>query len=339
MKKHLILHSTVDMDDAQWLAFRENGVGGSESGAILGLNKYQSSIELFYQKIMPPRAKDENEAMHWGKALEDLISDRWQYWENDPATMIANYKAERIVRRCRRINAYIINPAFPHMFASLDRLINKNGTDQESVLECKTISGYVVDQWESGIPPSYVIQLQQYLTITELNDGEIALLKDGRYMDVLPFKRNDVLCKTIVEKTTEFWQRVTAARDELAKHGLRYFSDDLPDEIKHLVYQFEPSPDGSEAYANFLNSRWTSRGELKKGTDEELNLAFEYNRIKAAIENLEDQAREYSNKLKAEIQDNDGLDFGANGKVTWRTSKNGIRSLRVSVKQLAEPTV
>lgn len=339
MKKELILHSTLNMSKSDWLKFRAKGIGGSESGTVLGLNKYQSSIELFYSKLMPPYEKDENEAMHWGKALEDLIADRWQYWENDPAGMIANFNAEKIVRRCRRLNAYVINPSFPHLFASLDRIINKNNNEMESVLECKTISGYVVDQWENGVPPSYVIQLQQYLLITELNNGEIALLKDGRFMEVLPFEKNETICSSIINRTNVFWQRVTHARDILAKHGVEFYDDQLSNEIKQAIAMHEPEPDGSEAYADFLNKRWTSRGTSVPGTDFEYNMAMEILKIDESLESLKTQKTEYQNKIKAKIQDNDEITFGAGGKITWRTNKNGVRALRIGIKPLVQPAL
>lgn len=333
MKSHLILHSTNDMNKQQWLDFRKNGIGGSESGTVLGLNKYMSSIELFYYKIMFPSEKPENEAMHWGNALEDLIADRWQYWDDSPQSMIKNFNEKKIIRRCRRMNAYITNPAYPNLFASVDRIINKNNSDMESVLECKTIAGYVIDQWENGIPPAYVVQLQQYLLVPELNNGEIAMLKDGRYMEVMPFEKNDVICNELLDKTNIFWQRVTNARDVLSKHGIEYYSDDLPMEIKQAISEHEPDPDGSIAYESFLKARFKGESPERSGTEIEYQMAVEYDKLNDALKSIEEQKREYGNRLMKSIGDSESINFGKErGKITWRPNKHGTRTFRCSVK-------
>ena len=33
-----------------WLAERFNGIGGSEAGAVLGLNKYKTNVQLWEKK-------------------------------------------------------------------------------------------------------------------------------------------------------------------------------------------------------------------------------------------------------------------------------------------------
>jgi putative phage-type endonuclease len=320
------------MSKNDWLKFRHNGIGGSEMGAVLGLNPYMSSIELYYQKLMPPNDRMENQPMFWGNALESLIAERWQYWDGTPESMIENYSKGKIVRKCRRNNAYVINPDYPHIFASFDRVINKNGTDNESILEIKTISGYSVNQWEHGIPPSYVIQLQTYLLVPDMSSGEIAMLRDGRFMDVMTFERNESICNTIIERSTEFWNRVQSARDVLSKNGFEFYSDELPIEIKHDISIFEPEPDGTESYERFLNARWKSKPTSRSGTEIEYQLGIEYLKLSDEIKKLEEMQREFSNKLKLSIADDGEISFGERGKITWRENAKGTRVFGCKVK-------
>ena len=79
MKRTIRRVSTKNMTDADWLAYRMNGIGGSEAGAILGLSPYTSSLEVFYNKLRRPVEKPENAAMFFGNELEDFVADLWRY--------------------------------------------------------------------------------------------------------------------------------------------------------------------------------------------------------------------------------------------------------------------
>ncbi len=350
MKKEIIRHSTLEMSKEQWLAFRANGIGGSEMGVVLGLSPYQSSTELFFKKVFGGSEFEENEAMHWGSALEDLIADRWQYWETDAPTMIQNYKAQRIIRKCRRVNAYLINPKWPHIFCSLDREFRHavfEGTvryDQpevelkkvleDAVLEIKNISGYTSKQWESGIPPSYVVQLQTYLLVTETNYGEIALLRDGRYMEVIPFERSETICNQIIKKSTDFWQRVLAARDIVRDTGALDYNDlqFKGDEYRKRFTELEPEPDGSVSYEDFLSRRFKAEPLTVAGLDDQLTDAYGYIAAGLQIKEVEEKQREYSNRMKQYMQNAEVMDFGLRGKVTWKENAKGSRVFNVKIK-------
>ncbi|EPU7208284.1 YqaJ viral recombinase family protein, partial [Listeria monocytogenes] len=45
-----ILTSIKDMDRTQWLLTRRQGIGGSDAGIIMGLNKYKTAFELWLDK-------------------------------------------------------------------------------------------------------------------------------------------------------------------------------------------------------------------------------------------------------------------------------------------------
>jgi len=116
--------------------------------------------------------------MFMGRFMEDHIAELWSFWDGDTDSMMANFTAGTPVRKCRKQNAFIINPQFPHLFASVDRIINKGDNGKEGILEIKTISGFASDMWIAGIPPQYIVQLQQYLLVTGLEYGEMAILKE-----------------------------------------------------------------------------------------------------------------------------------------------------------------
>ena len=45
--------STKDMTHEEWLKARQAGIGGSDAGTILGVNKWKSKTQLFFEKVNP----------------------------------------------------------------------------------------------------------------------------------------------------------------------------------------------------------------------------------------------------------------------------------------------
>lgn len=324
-------------DSAQWKNFQFPCLGASEVATVMALNPYKSIIELYFEKIGAKDVHDfDNAAMFWGRELEEQIAEKWQYWEGTPESMIDNFKIGNIIRRCRRVNAYVQNVNHPWIFASLDRLINKHYTGEETVnegsLECKTIVGYAADMWESGIPVMYVAQLQTQLLVVELKYGEIAILKDGRYFELYPFDKHDKICERIIEKTKKFY--------EMVKAGCAHFLLHLSAETEHLQQyhyseceRISPEPDGSEAYKNYLSEKYiNATGEGILGGDNEKIHAQNYKYFAARINEQNALQREAANHLKHFMKETSKIDLGDMGTVTWRTNRHGTRTFKVNIK-------
>jgi len=337
MNSELILKSTADMSPEDWLRYRKRGIGASEVGAIMGLSPYKSSIELFYDKIGEEIGYSiENMAMFMGKEQEPFIASMWQYWEGSQESMIANYRAKKLVRKCQRVNAYVHNPKYPWLFVSLDRKINKHGTRGEGTLELKTIGGWEADKWESGIPPSHITQVQTQILVCEFEYGELATLRDNRYFDVIPFEKHASICESVIGQTKEFWDRVEKARVILTRQfeAKRNFNQAAVDDLTAQLHELEPAPDGSDAFNDFLKKKYQIAlpGE-RPGTLEQLETARAHKDLGEKIKELESQKQLHSNVLKNDIRDGcERLDFGANGYVSWKANTNGVRMFLNKVK-------
>jgi predicted phage-related endonuclease len=341
MKSNLKLVSTVGMSNEDWLAYRTKGVGASDVGTILGLNPYKCSAQLFYEKVGEmPVNNVENIAMFLGKEQENFIADMWQFWDPSDGSegkMIQNYREGKKVRRCQRVNAYVHNPAYPWLFVSLDRKINR-WNDMEGTLELKTIAGYEADKWEAGIPPSHVVQVQTQMLVCEFKFGELAVLKDGRDFQVYPFERNNGICETIIERTRDFWERVKKGREIVTQRyeAQRSFNYSAVNDLSEELQAIEPPPDGSEAFAKYLKERYriAEPGEMK-GTDEHLTVAAKHLQIKEQIKQLEEQARECENILKNTLRDGAvKIDFADHGYISWKPDSRGIRKFLNKVESI-----
>ncbi len=329
--------STKNMTRDQWVGQRHNGIGGSDVSSVLGLNPYKTSAELFYEKVLKINPVEENQAMHWGEALEDIIADRWCYWDGDPDSMIRNYNTSNPVRFCKRVNAILKNMDYPWLLANLDRAIIGS---IPGVLEIKTVSGWAANQWNDGIPPYYLIQLQTYLLVTGYQYGEIAILRDGRFLDVIPFNREDTIIDKIIERTKTFWDNVLTARELLTpfttgaeiKSFLDFVNIDLPKDLKTALSELEPAPDDSVAYEEYLKKRYRIEPVTKQGTADQLAMAMMYLNHGTIIKDYEKKQREISNTLKHEMAEAECLDFGSAGRILHRENVKGAKTFMIKIR-------
>ena len=324
-----------------WKEFIFPCLGASEIAAILGLNPYKSSIELYFEKIGAKEVYDfDNVAMFWGRELEAEIANKWEYWDGSPEALIENFKNKNLIRRCRRLNAYVQNKQYPWLFVSLDRVINKQKAAEEVVdegsLECKTISGFSANMWEGGIPIMYVAQLQAQLLACDFQYGEIAILKDGRYFEVYPFDRHEDLVTRIANESKAFFELVKKGAQEFVLHTYAPADYDKQNHYAELE-RIAPEPDGSESYKNYLSEKYTSdKGEGIIGGIVEVELAMSYKYYGEKQKQFDVLQTECSNKLKAFMKENGKLDLGEAGSCTWKENGKGSRTFRVNVKLPAD---
>lgn len=311
----------------EWLNFRNRGLGASEIGTLMGVNSWKSPAELYYQKIgVIPQKQVENMPMFMGTILEQTVADIFEYWENDEATMIENYRKGLKMRHLYEPTGYIINPSFPHLFFSPDRLIvskdirirnsSINLENVDAIAEIKTISGWSSKQWEGGIPPSYYLQLQTYMMGLGVANGYLVVLEDGRNFKVHPYEADEEIISSIINITEEFWKRVLLGREAVASGG--------------DYDQYAPPPDGTEAYAEYLNERFSNPEDKTIISTPEIDEHItEYLEIGSQIAELEEGKREHANMIKTHMGNYSLLNSEV-AKVTWRPNKNGTRVFRIS---------
>ena len=61
----------------EWLRLRKNGIGGSDAGAICGLNPYASAMKVFQDKTTEEVEDVDNESMRQGRDLEAYVAQRF----------------------------------------------------------------------------------------------------------------------------------------------------------------------------------------------------------------------------------------------------------------------
>ena len=70
---------TEKMCREEWLKLRKTGIGGSDAGAVCGLNPYRSPFSVYMDKTSEEVSEDDSEAMRQGRDFEDYCKTASAY--------------------------------------------------------------------------------------------------------------------------------------------------------------------------------------------------------------------------------------------------------------------
>ena len=184
MKK---LVSTTNLTHEEWLRYRKTGIGGSDAGAICGLNPYVSPMSVYFDKTSKEIQDFDNEAMRQGRDLEEYVARRF---------------TEETGFKVRRAKAIYQNTDYPFMLENVDRLL----VGEHVGLECKTTSAYNADKWADGlIPPHYEIQCHHYMAVTGAAAWYLAVVILGRGFKIVKIDRDEEVIQNLITVEEDFW--------------------------------------------------------------------------------------------------------------------------------------
>lgn len=195
MNKNIKATDTRGMSREEWLAARQKGIGGSDAGAIVGVNAYRSPVAVWADKTGRAEETPDNDSMRLGRDLEDYVARRW---------------CEITGKKCHRRNAILVNPDYPWMLANVDRMV----TGEDAGLEIKTASPFAADQWKNGeIPPSYEIQCLHYMAVTGAKRWYLGALI-WPHIETRVIERDEDEIQTLIKIEQDFWENYVA-KDEM----------------------------------------------------------------------------------------------------------------------------
>lgn len=151
-----------EKEPERWLELRKTGLGGSDAGAVMGMNKYASPLSIYFQKKGIESGFKGNAATKWGHILESPIRAECE-------------KEMNVKIHC--INGMFTSLQYPYMNANVDGIIEVpegyvsivNGHEISGIggHEIKTSSrgeGFSDDE----IPDAYYCQVQHYMVVLGL---------------------------------------------------------------------------------------------------------------------------------------------------------------------------
>ena len=262
------------------LAKHNKCITGSKVASILNLpDAYQSKYELFAQ--MKGYTEPDKEATERMKA--------------------GNYMELGIEAWCRGEWGWklkkgpkdgMTHPQHDFIWGLIDRLRTENGSPA-AVTEFKNVDRFMQPLWEDGPPDKFKTQTYLYMAIYDL-PGVIVPCFGGNHFEKYELPRNPQVENYIIKKCCEFW-------------------DDLQNDKW-------PDVDDSKSCEETLKKLYPDHNKnMVAGTEEQLQLAIEYEKAKAEVKKAEEKKSELGNKLKDAIGDNEGILFaGGKDKATWK---------------------
>lgn len=263
-------------DEALWHLRRRLGIGGSEIGVIMGLNKYQTPFDLWLIKTGRKQPDDlsDNPAIHWGHKLESVVADEYAERTGQPVTVDTTH---------------YVSDAAPWMVGNVDRMVGES-----KVLECKTASGFAAKKGGFGpgnvygpsgdlitpcdeVPESYLVQCQHYMLVTGRQEADLAVLIDGRDFRIYTIPRSDELIAAMIDAATRFWFDCVLA--DLPPDGALIDITPSTDDATPSVIEADTNVIELIGYRKEIDEAIKELGEQRDSIDEQIKAAMGSNQI------------------------------------------------------------
>jgi putative phage-type endonuclease len=281
--------TTTERED--WLKKRRSGISGTDVSAILGINPWASALDVWLDKRGQAEPKPETMAMRMGNLLEPVVAQLY----------------------AEETGAHLVEPGFLRHadrdwhIGTPDRVVAEcvldcNDRKEENwtaLIEIKTARSD--REWgEPGtdqIPRHYLTQVAWYQSLTGLEVAHVAVLIGASDYRRYEIHRDLILEGVLLERCEAFWRT-------------------------NVLGGQMPTLDGSDSAARYIAKQFPKNVQpLRTATAEELELAQRLATARAATAAAEREQTEVETLLKAAIGDAEGLDLGALGKITWKSSK------------------
>lgn len=275
------LIQTENMDKEEWLQNRRRGIGGSDIGAICGMNKYRTTLDVYLDKIGKGKEYEESEAAYFGTIFEDMVAKEFSH---------------RTGYKVKKKNAILVHKDYPYMLANVDRLIVGKVNGEKCGLECKTASEYTKKYWEGEeVPLSYMLQCQWYMLITGYKKWFIAVLIGGNKFLYKEIDRDEELIQNIKDIAIDFWEN-------------------------NVLKLNPPVLDGSNSANDLLKEQYPEATKTTIKLDNSvLDKIERIEQLSEQIKELEEEKKTHENQIKDMLKDNETGIVG-DRKVVWKNS-------------------
>lgn len=267
----------------EWLALRKAGIGGSDVSAILGLSRWRSPLDIYFDKIY-----EEN------PYAEDISDKPYIIAGHKLEPVIAQWFSEVTGLKVKNRYAMLQHPDYPWMLANVDRLI----VGEKVGLECKNANQYKAGEWADGeIPEEYILQCQHYMAVTGYKGWWIAVLIGGWDFRYKYIERDETIIQALIEEEEYFWK-------------------------EHVLKQVPPPIDGSEASKKMMLKMYpesTPRSEISLNVDEYLPVLDAIEACDNEIAEIQLRKNKYIHELQEVIGENEVAYIGER-KISWKTN-------------------
>lgn len=282
---------------------RSTFLGGSDIGAILGVSKYRSAMDVWLEKTGKKVDTKDSFALRFGSFAESFIADEY-----------ALLTGEHLVEHSQGL----VHSRYSFCVGHIDRFVlekkglplfnSDGGLHAKKLLECKTANQYSQSDWgEPGtdaIPLPYLCQCLWYLGITNLSEIDVAVLLGGSDLRVYTVTRDLELESLLFEKAALFW-------------------------TEHVQKDIPPKPQSmTDCQALFQRA---SIGKTLEANPEVISLIQQLKALESQAQVEEAQIDTIKQTLMETMADAEVLTYLGKPLITWKAPKP---SYRIDAKRL-----
>ena len=175
---------------------RSKYIGGSDIGAILGLSRFRSPLEVWMEKTGKEVKRLDSLPLRFGSFAEEFVAS--EYARSTGFELIHD-------------ESIYVHPEHSYVSAHIDRFVleDSSSSSPTRILECKTANPFSLGDWgEVGtdqVPLTYLCQCIWYMAITNLNRVDLAVLFGNSDFRIYEISRDLELESTILQKASFFW--------------------------------------------------------------------------------------------------------------------------------------
>lgn len=185
-------------NESDWLEMRRSGVGGSDAGSIMGMNKYGSALTVYLDKKGYGTFTG-NAATRRGKIMEPVIR---QYAMQDLGIVI-----EELPYSLTSVNGI--------SKANLDGICYATNPCEVDGTIFQGFAGHEIKTSRSGsdfgdkeVPESHYCQVQHYMAVTGLERFILSVyIIDTDVVKHYYIARNDIFIEQMLQAEVDFWEK------------------------------------------------------------------------------------------------------------------------------------
>jgi len=270
---------------------RTKYLGGSDIGAILGLSKYRSPVDVWLEKTGKKTNQVDNLPIRFGSFAEEFVASEY-----------ASATGYQVVHQTEPI----IHEMHPFLQGHIDRFVFANGAIANSkpshLLECKTANPFARSDWgdvgSDEVPMSYLAQCHWYLALTQLERCDLAVLFGNSEFRIYHIDRDAELENSLIEKAVHFWER-------------------------HVIADEPPSPQTLADYQQLFHTEVA--GKTITASDKDLALITQFQTLTKELGCAEEALTHIKEQIMANMGDAEKLLYQDQVLATWKRPKPSVR--------------
>lgn len=284
---------------------RSNFLGGSDIGAVIGVSKYRSALDVWLEKTGKMVDRANNLSLRFGSFAESFVADEYALATGETLATHAQGLAHPDHPFCiGHIDRFVLHSKDQSLFDSHGML------NAKKLLECKTASMYSQHDWgepgSDAVPLPYLCQCLWYLGITGLSQIDLAVLIGGSDLKIYCITRDRELETLLFQKADDFW-------------------------TEHVMKDIPPKPQSLHDCQMLFH-----KGDPNKTKEADLQTLARIQTLKvleSQVQKSEEAINEIKQELMLEMGDAEVLAYQGKALITWKAPK---ASYRIDTKRLGQ---